>query len=282
MTPRLVPDLPEDRYHADPALSSSGARTILRSPARFAYEREHGRPDTKAFDEGHAAHALVLGVGRGITVPLDENGQPYERWQTNRSKEIVADARAQGLIPLKQSEADVVHGMAAALRDHPAAARLLAPGTGRAEVSGWWVDERTGVDCRVRFDWLHWTGTAWVAVDYKTTDDASADGFARSVAKWGYHQQDTWYRDAAAALGLGDIPFVFIVQEKKPPYLVGAYELDDDALATGWRANRAALALFADCTRTGRWPGYPDQITRIGLPRWATRHDDYDTEDTAA
>lgn len=280
MSTRLVADFPEADYHADPALSSSGARTILKSPARFWHERQHGRPDSKAFDEGHAAHALVLGVGADIYVPVDPDGQPYAEWRTKDAREQCEAARALGMTPLHQPQADTVHGMAAALRSHPAAGRLLAPGSGRPEVSGWWVDERTSVDCRVRFDWLHWTGTAWVAVDYKTTDDASPDGFARSVAKWGYHQQDTWYRDAAAALGLGDIPFVFIVQEKKPPYLVGAYELDDDALAAGWRANRTALARFADCTATGRWPGYPDQITRIGLPRWADRHDD--TEDTAA
>ena len=277
--PRLMADLDEAAYHADPALSSTGARAILRAPAKFAHEREHGRPDSKAFDKGHAAHTLILGPGRAIYVPVDEACEPYAEWRTKDAKEQVAAARAAQLVPLKAAEAGDVLAMADRVRQHPAAGRLL--GNGRPEVSAFWRDERTGVECRARFDWLHWTGTGWVIVDLKTAEDASPEGFARSVARYGYHQQDPWYRDAAAACGLGDCAFVFVVQETKPPYLVGVYELDDEALAAGWQRNRRALDLFATCTTTGTWPGYPDSITRIGLPRWAVRDLDY-TEDTAA
>jgi hypothetical protein len=278
MTARLVPDLPEHEYHRDPALSSSGARAILRSPARFAYDREHGRADTTAFDEGHAAHALVLGVGAPLFTPCDpQTGEPYAEWRSADAKRQVAEARAAGCTPLKADQAATVTAMAARLREHPEAGRLLAAGSGRPEVSGFWTDNATGVACRVRFDWLHWTGRGWVAVDYKTSPDASPDAFARSAAKYGYHQQDPWYRDGAAALGLGEVPFVFVVQEKDPPYLVGCYELDDEALAAGWRRNRAALDLFATCAASGVWPGYADHITTLSLPRWAVR--DYTGED---
>ena len=276
MTARLVPDLPDVDYHASPALSSSGARAILRSPARFAYEREHGRPDTKAFDEGHAAHALVLGVGAPLFTPCDETGEPYTEWRSADAKRQVTEARAAGCTPLKADQVAMVTAMAARLREHPVAAALLAT-PGHPEVSGFWTDERTGVACRVRYDWLRRTPDGWVAVDYKSTDDASPEAFARSAAKYGYHQQDPWYRDAAPLLGLGDLPFVFVAQEKKPPYLVACYELDDAAVAAGRRRNRAALELFAECTATGVWPGYDPGITTLRLPAWAVR--DYTGED---
>ena len=263
--PRIDYDLDERAYHADPALSSSGARAILRSPARFAYDREHGRPDTKAFDEGKAAHSLVLGTGAPLFVPVDGLGVPFTEWRTDEAKAQVEQARAAGCVPVKIEQRDRVLAMARALASHPRAGALLDPTRGRPEVSGFWTDAETGAECRVRFDLLRDDAI----VDLKTTDDASPHGFARSAAKYGYHQQDAWYRDGAAALGLGDLPFVFVVVEKDPPHLVACYELDADALAAGWRRNRRALEVFARCTETGRWPGYPEHIQQLSLPRWA-------------
>lgn len=264
--PRIDYDLAERLYHADPALSSSGARAILKSPARFAYDRVHGRPDTQAFDEGKAAHSLVLGTGAPLVVPRDGLGVPYSDWRSDDAKAQVAAARAEGCVPVKADQLAAVRAMVAAVRRHPRAGALLdRDGPGQPEVSGFWLDSETGAECRVRFDWLR----PDAIVDLKTTDDASPHGFARSAAKYGYHQQDPWYRDGAAALGLGDLPFVFVVVEKDPPHLVACYELDDEALAAGWRRNRRALELFARCTETGRWPGYPEHIQRLSLPRWA-------------
>ena len=68
MTARIEADVPESQYHADPALSYSGMKTLLDCPARFAWEREHGRPERAAYDFGHAAHQLVLGVGDPIAI----------------------------------------------------------------------------------------------------------------------------------------------------------------------------------------------------------------------
>ena len=61
----LIYDLPEADYHAHPALSSTGARRLLRPgcPALFDWERQHPRPATEAMKLGRAAHREVLGVG---------------------------------------------------------------------------------------------------------------------------------------------------------------------------------------------------------------------------
>jgi hypothetical protein len=71
-------------------------------------------------------------------------------------------------------------------------------------------------------------------------------------------------------LGLCDDPvFVFIAQEKEPPYLVSVVEFDAEAIAEGHRLNRQAIDLFKRCVDTGEWPGYDDGITPISLPPWA-------------
>ena len=67
-------DMPELEYHARPELSASIAKRLIEpgGPARWKWEHDHGRAETKAFDLGHAAHTLVLGAGTPIARIPDE------------------------------------------------------------------------------------------------------------------------------------------------------------------------------------------------------------------
>lgn len=261
-----VYDIPADLYHADPvdggSLSSSGARLILKSPARFRHEQKHPSGTTKAFDIGHAAHMLVLGAGPELVqVPPDE-------WRTKIVKEQVAAIRAKGKVPLRPTDFTAVHAMAAAIRQHPLASVLFDPDGGIPEQVLVWRDDATGVWRRAMLDWRR----GRIIVDYKTTTDAAPAAFAKSVATFGYHQQDSYYRDGVTALGIADDPaFLFVVQEKEPPYLVAVYDLDDEALRIGRDRNRRALERYRDCTESGIWPGYSAGIETIALPRWVER-----------
>lgn len=275
--PGVHPDMPEDAYHADPvpggSLSSSGARKLLTTcPARFDYERRHPEPPKKTFDIGHAAHKLVLGVGPHLEVV------PGERWDTKAAKEKVAEIRAAGDVPLKQADHDQVVAMADAIRSHPIAGALLRPGSGQPEQSLFWLDGDTGVMRRARLDWLPDrtpTGRLIVA-DYKTCVSADPEHIGKAVTNYGYHQQDPWYLDGIAAVGLGeDAAFVFVFQEKTPPYLVSVVELDDEARLVGRERNRRALHRYAECTASGYWPGYADDVSLISLPPWATRTEEF-------
>ena len=55
------------------------------------------------------------------------------------------------------------------------------------------------------------------------------------------------------ALGLMTHPtFVFVFQEKAPPYLVTVVTLEEAALLAGGLKNERAAATFAKCLRTGQ------------------------------
>src|SRR5690606_29882199 len=131
-------------------------------------------------------------------------------------------------------------------------------------------DDETGVACRARFDWLTDSGDRALAVDYKTTTDASPRGFASSVAKFGYYQQDPFYLDALVALGHDEPGSVFVAQEKEPPYSVGVYELRHADREMGRERNALARQIFRDCTEAGVWPAYSDDIQLLDLPRWVS------------
>ena len=90
--------------------------------------------------------------------------------------------------------------------------------------------------------------------------------------KFGYHMQAPWYLDLVKGVGMSDDPqFLFVVQEKTPPYLVTVIEYDDLALAEGRRRNREAITTYLHCRETGQWPGYHDNddAVTISLPLWA-------------
>jgi hypothetical protein len=276
-----VYQMDDDVYHADPAptssLSSSGARKLLELPARFHWERTHPRPPSKAFSIGHAAHALVLGVGAPIVV-VDAAD-----WRTKDAKAKRDDALAAGETPLLASEYAQVVAMADAIHEHPAAALLLDPEHGDPERSLFWVDQQTGVWLRCRLDWMpHASNGRMILVDYKTSVSAERGEFARSAAKYGYHQQAAWYMDGVRHLGLADdVAFVFVVQEKEPPYPVSVVELHPADIEIGAVLNRRAVDLFAECMTSGVWPGYGHGIELVELPYWYRRLHDVEMAEVA-
>lgn len=271
---------PED-YHADrTAISSSGARLLLPpdgSPARFRYDMDHPRRWTKDLDLGQAAHMLVLGVGPEI-VEIDAMDYRTKAAQTARD-----GAHNQGQIPLLPDQIDTVYAMADTLRAHPVANRLLLPGSGQPEQALFWHDQRLLgeqqllVLRRCLLDWYSPTlreerhGRLLVP-DYKTCRSAAPEKFAKAVFQYGLHQQAAWNLDGIRALlGEEDPVFLFIAQEKKPPYIVSVIELNHEALMWGNELNVHALNVYRKCVTEDRWPGYSDEIVQIGLPPYAER-----------
>lgn len=262
--PGIHDGMPDEAYHRDPvpggSLSSSGARRLLETcPAKFDYERRHPRTATKTFDVGHAAHQMVLGTGPELKVVAGA------RWDTNDAKAEVASIRERGGIPLKQADMDAVKAMADAILADPLAAALFSDG--KPEQSLFWIDDRTGIWRRVRTDWLRDNAI----VDLKTCESADEDHVTKAITRYGYHAQADYYREAARALDLGDLPFLFVFVEKAPPHLIHVVQVDADALAAGRHLNNRAIDLFAQCQRTGEWPGYASDITTISLPPYALR-----------
>ena len=272
-----VYEIPEDVYHRDPvpggSLSSSGARRLLEPscPAKYAYEREHGRPPTLAFNLGHAAHRKVLGAGADVVV-VDAPD-----WRTKAAKDERDAAYAAGQVPILKKEAEQVEAMAAAIRAHPVASKLFDPERGgQPEQSLFWRDRRTGIWRRARLDWypVLSTGRRLIIPDYKTCVSAEPKAIERASYDHGYAQQDDWYLDGVRALQLaGDLEpaFIFVFQEKTAPYIVTVAEMEPTAKRWAAAKNREAIDTYVECATTGHWPGYSEGIEQIALPAYAER-----------
>lgn len=269
-----VYDMSAEAYFADPvpggSLSSTGARKLLppSCPAKFKHGQGQDEAPKKVFDFGTAAHKLVLGNGPELVL-VDE-----ARWDTKAIKAQVAEIRERGAVPLKRADYEAVHEMADAIRQHPFAAALFTEGA--PEQSLFWVDKATGVTCRARYDWLRSPIDGQLIIpDYKSAASADKRSFEKAVTEFGYHQQDDFYRRGAYALDLADdVQFVFVVQEKEPPYLVNVIQLDEIYGLIAEDRNNRALATYAACMESGIWPGYSDDVVHLTPPDWLkTQHD---------
>lgn len=270
LTPGVYLDVPNDVYHADPvaggSLSSTGARRIIppSCPAKFKHERDHGRPPKAAFDFGHVAHRLVL--GRGDTIEIID----ADTYKTKAAQEARDTARAEGRVPILAKDYAIADEMADALRAHPQAGPLFTAGAGDPEVTLVWDDPDTGVRCRARLDWFpRQRRHRLIIPDYKTCPSASPDDLTSAVARFGYHQQSEFYLDGVRALGLAADPaFVFVFQEKEPPYIVTVAQLDHDTIMSGRLRNQWARQVYRWCTDRDEWPPYCPDITTLALPPW--------------
>jgi hypothetical protein len=266
-----VYEMPDAVYHSDGgSLSSTGARKIIPpgTCAAFRYWRENGEDPKSEYDFGHAAHRYVLTEGAAIEV-IDAPD-----WRSKDARAQRDQARANGQIPILDKDMGVVLQMAAELRRHRTAAAMLSLDRGAPEQSLFWRHPRTGRWCRARLDLLPRAGYGrrYVIADYKTAADASREAFEKAAGSFGYHQQDRFYCDGIRALGIDPDPaFVFVVQEKKPPYLVNVIELDFEARQLADRQNDIAHNRFHRCLAEDRWPGYGDDVDVASLPAWYLR-----------
>lgn len=265
--PGVYEDLPAEEYHAQTSsLSSSGARKLLspNCPARFKWDLDNPQPSKKTFEFGTAAHQMVLGSGPQLVV-VDR-----KRWDTDLVKAELAEIRERGDIPLKKAELEAVEAMAKAIREHPLAAALLDPEYGKAEQSLFWTDPDTGVQCRARLDWLPVPEDGRMLVaEYKSTVNASVKKFEKAVLTYRYDQQAEWNSAGIQALKLAaDVQFMFIAQEKTPPFLVNVIRLDSMWLVMAADRNRRAREIYKRCTETGIWPGYSSDVEVAMSPSW--------------
>lgn len=269
-TPVVEYGYDEATYHADPALSYSACKQILRSPAYYRWYQDHPRPYKPSFNFGNAIHAMLLGMGAQVVVVPRELCAKNGNVSTNAAKEWKAAAIAAGHHVVSQDEYDRIRWMADAVNDHDEARNLIG-GHGTDEVSMWWNDPRTGIRCRGRADRILHDGTI---VDYKSarTADPGYEGFGKVAQEYGYAIQGYSYPVGwQTANRLASPPdFVFVVQEKEPPFSVSVQEMGMAEDAAGRMLYEEAVDTYIECTKTGVWPHpYGNGRHILSLPDWA-------------
>lgn len=149
-------------------------------------------------------------------------------------------------------------------------ARALLNGV--REQSIYYVDDLTGIACKVRPDCRKEIKDRIVIVDLKSCKSAAPEDFMRDVVKYSYDLQVAMYKNGVAktfGVPIDKIDFVFIAIEKKAPYLMGIYEASEDIYNRGDACYRKYLGTLKQCRETNDWYDF-NGITHspmiLGLP----------------
>lgn len=290
----LYPSVEYPRYAAWDARRSSVLRAALRSAAhlRLADLAEEHDP-TKATELGVGVHCAILEPERFERryVRALRRGKRSTRIDKAAAAAHALEQLADGREVLDDAQYDRCLAIRDALVRQPWRGALL-DGPGVVELSALWSDDTTGVRCKTRADRVTlsylrpgWSTPAPVVVELKSAEDASEEGFRRSIAKYAYHLQARMQleglgaHDSATWVDPGTLEprpeqYVWLVLEKSAPYAAALYSPSSEMLEAAGMRLRHALALWAECTRSGHWPGYPGEPQLIDLPPWEYRRMD--------
>ena len=265
--------LTNEEYHAHPAISRSALNAIAQSPMHYWHRYlnpEARKPEpTPAMKFGTAVHMAVLEPELFLETYAEAPSLPRT---TKVGKEAWAAAEADGKQLLTTAELSTIEEMHTRLWEHPAAAKALrAPGINEGSYITTCTD--TGLEIKCRPDRLLESG--WV-VDLKTTQDASAKAFAKSTANFGYHVQAAFYMHTLRSLGANPKGFIIVAIEKSAPYAVQAFRLSEETIDYGHSEMTTQLRTLSRCkdlysVLDAPWPAYPETVTELDLPTWATR-----------
>lgn len=252
------------QYHADPAISSTDIKELLRSPFEYwtnnwMNPQKVEKKTTQAMKFGSAYHELIL----------EPDKFNYEIIEGQKTTSKVG-CLAQDEYSRMQVMRDMIHNNKyhiGLLRD------------GYAEVSVFWNEPNTGLPCKCRFD--YWR--PYFVTDLKTTTDVSDGALRNHIPNMGYDVSAAMYMNGMAALrdmvkvGRGNIDpkidqtflgkfienpvrFVFLLQETESPFISRAKAMTPGVVECGldkfYRAIQIAKVNY-EAHGTNKWPtGY--------------------------
>jgi exodeoxyribonuclease VIII len=127
-----------------------------------------------------------------------------------------------------------------------------------------------GIRCKIRID--YWLPDIELALDWKSTQDARPESFARSIATYHYHRQQAMYLRGLRANGIAAPRFRFVAQEKDGAFDFKVYALSSMDVAEGDADIDVALMTLARCLERDEWPGYPVDLDEVlSRPAWARK-----------
>jgi len=283
MTAQLIENMSNDDYHDHKAVSRSMLMELKKSPKKFHYKYLSGRyekEDTMPLKIGSAFHTLILEpelfTEKAAIMPdylkkpsitqinaknhSDSTLLQIEQWDKFHEEN-------EGKAHLKKDDVEKLREMAAAIRKEPATQKLIGQ-KGLIEPSIFWTDEETGVQVKVRIDFL--TLDYRYTMDVKSTADCDEEKFSRSIINYGYDVQAFMQQEAVFQL-TGERPdaTIFLCCEKDDPYDTGFYMADDTVLRRGELWYRELLKRLAACRVNDVWPSQGGgKIRPIGIPAW--------------
>lgn len=279
MTPIALPSsgihagVPFDVYRQWPAVNISTLKGMRRTALHCRWEMDTPK-ESDEMDVGSATHIALLEpqrFDREFYLGTEEYNATTKEGRAMKDKELeIANGRT--LIRRKAGkdavDADDVRGMISAVRSFDAPSKFMNM-PGQCEVSMLWQDPYTGLMCKARCDKVI-TASRPIIFELKSCRCADSREFGKQAHDMGYAAQAAFYRWGYQVITGVEPLHLFLAIENKGPWAAKLHRLENEGLQFGIQQFRGWLDKFAECQKTGRWPGYPDLVEPLSLPHWAS------------
>ena len=260
----------QKEYRAHEGISSTDLKRMTQSMAHYKYFHDNPEDkDTPELQFGRVYHKYCL-------EPYDFDNEfvvtPNIDRRTKSGKEawnnFVLESKGKEVI--SEVLFNTIDEMRKTLYATPFAKKLIY---GEHEKSFFWTDEETGVECKCRPDSFGSVGNQPICVDLKTCQCAETDRFMRSAIRLGYDIQAAHYCDGLENNLNKQFIFVFVAQERKPPYAVNILQADEFFMRSGREVRNSLLETYNKCVEKEEWPAYMGfsddmKIGSLSIPTW--------------
>lgn len=269
MSVEIIENLPMAEYHEGHELSRSELWRLIEYSPHHAITKDE-LPDSPAFKFGRYYHRLLFQPDTitDFYVILPEGLD----LRTKEGKRLKIEAEDQNMEIVKADDAETASKMLQVVETHEKAPAYIQGGIAEASI----LFDIPGFDPlrgKARPD--YWISDLNLIVDLKTTVDARSRLFSTASYRYGYHVQAAWYTYAAELAAGHANDFIFLVQEKDPPYELMIYRASDEMMIEGRRVIfEEALPKYLECYTKDDWPGYSSDLIDLELPGWLMKQRD--------
>lgn len=250
-----------DDYHAAPGLSKSALDNINQSPAYYKWRLQKPLKLSEALIFGSAYHCKML--------------EPHifdEQFYVTKTQPREPELDAKGRSPIAERHLETIEGMRTVFNADKDCQKFM---TGFKEISFFATHPDTGILVKTKLDIILANG---IIVDLKTCSDVSDDSLCKSMAERRYHVQGAFAMDvvrwaqeqAGTDFGI-KTPDTFILcsQSKFDNYEIDIQPVLPESIVVGESEYLANLNRYAECNRSGEWPGVKDAgMKGRNLPIW--------------
>lgn len=270
-------NMDHEAYHECPALGSSSLKLLWQNPAR--YYAEKALPDwlkeksSYAMDFGTDLHCALLEPKR-----FDDEYVLIPEELDRRKKEFKdIEKQYEGKQLRVGRPAYHLKKCIEAVRQNTDVTQLLSL-EGVNELSGFWVDPETGVECKIKPD--RRLVNHPILIDLKTTSDVTMRD-VQKIAVNGYWPIQAAHYMAGANAIQNDIvydKFVFILVQREPPYTSAVFIADNEFLNKGFEMRKKALKNYVECeAENAKIKDVLKGVYNLSLPKWAYTENDYES-----
>ena len=270
---KIVANLPDRDYRADPSISQSTMRNYSLMPSCWHFYKRYVSPNrpvtsqTAAMEIGTIFHARIENKSKEAFEKTYQKIPKGIKKGTKAYKELEAEAVADGKEPLKHEVWDLTEAMFESVMSVSLLSHLVK--TGIAEES--FFSTYKGIPIKGRTD-LRCPNQKLI-IDFKTCEnanplDTSFRSFAHTVSSSKLDWQAAFYSDQISKITGDKYDFIFVCVEKKFPFATSLITISSQDMERAKNEVYQALEDLNEKMQSGNWgSGYGNKVHEIQIRR---------------